>query len=71
MSKAIYHRFADSIVIHYDGKTFSVSKDDKRFKLICKMIKEDAVDAAGMIADPNGGYLKVQERLLEALGVNQ
>lgn len=48
---AIYHLFRDAIVIHVNGHTFSISKDDKRFDKILHLIMEHKIEEAGVVAD--------------------
>ena len=51
MKVAIYHSFKDAVVIHVNGQTFSVSKDDKRYKKILFLIADHKVEEAGVVAD--------------------
>ncbi len=65
-----YHVFPTSMVIHYDNKTYTISKDDVKFKTIYDLIKSDSLETVGMlVTDPVGfeNYEKVKARLLEAL----
>jgi hypothetical protein len=63
-----YHWFGDSIAIHHQGRTFMISKDDKRFTVICDLIQKDSLDTVPLVADSKGGYFKVLSRILESLG---
>jgi hypothetical protein len=66
--KVTYQHFGNVIVITADGHTFTISRDDKRFNVVDKMIRESALEAAALAADPNGGYRKVVDRVLASIG---
>lgn len=65
--EVIYHLFGNTVVVHVDSKTYTISKDDKRFDLIQKMINESAFDTLRLVIDANSNYFKVTQRILESL----
>ena len=59
---AIYHLFRDAVVIHVNGNTFTVSKDDKRFNKILSLIAEHKIEDAGVVAD-NRSVIELRKML--------
>jgi hypothetical protein len=49
--KAIYHLFRDAVIVHVNGHTFSISKDDPRYQKIFGLIMENKCEEMGAIAD--------------------
>jgi len=49
--KTVYHLFRDAVVVHCDGHTTSISKDDPRFQKILHLIMENKIEEVGVIAD--------------------
>jgi hypothetical protein len=67
----IYHSFGNSIVVHLAGKTHTLSKDDKRFKLVSKLIKENALEEIGLVLDAQHYKTinQVRDRILKSIGL--
>jgi hypothetical protein len=49
--RAVYHIFRDAIVVHVNGHTSSISKDDARYPKILQLIMQNKIEEAGVVAD--------------------
>jgi len=69
MNEVIYHIFGNTVVVHFAGKTHTISKDDKRYSVIRGLIDQNALGSMGLVLDPDSQYHRVKERIFAALGV--
>ena len=64
-----YVIFSKTIVVNAGGRTFTISKDDKRFRLISELITQNNLAEISLVMDPHGPFFKVRARILESIGL--
>jgi hypothetical protein len=64
--ECVYQLFSHSVIVHWNGKTYSISKDDNRFETILGLIEANRTDQIPALLDRKGGYFAVLAKLRAA-----
>lgn len=58
-TKITYHILPSQVIVTLEDRTYTISKDDKRYKTLCDLIKQNAVEILPMVVEVNSPYFKV------------